>query len=107
MKEAYQRCVKVCPIWKDIHAAQEKSRKSRKYRNEFLYVQNLNKQWRLVLPGTFNTEDKNFLEIAIVKAHVATAHGGIGNTMKALAEKFKSQSFCRLVKEFVRSCDIC
>jgi hypothetical protein len=52
MKQAYLACMKVCPIWKDIYAAPEKSRKNMKHRDGFLYVQNLNKQWRLVLPST-------------------------------------------------------
>ena len=81
MKEAYQACIKVCLIWKDIYAAPEKSTKNMKHRNRFLYSQNLNKQWRLVLPSTFNAEGKNFLEIAIVEAHAATAHGGIEKRM--------------------------
>ena len=78
-----------------------------KYRNGFLYVQNLNKQQRLVLPSTFNAEGKNFLEIAIAEAHAATAHGGIEKTMKALTDKFECQSFSLLVREYVGSCDIC
>ena len=107
MKKAYQACIKVCPIWKDIYAVPEKSKKNMKDRNRFLYVQNLNKQWRLVLPSTFNAEGKNFLEIAITQAHAATAHGAIEKTMKARTDKFESQSFSRLVREYVGSCNIC
>ena len=107
MKEVHQACIKVCSIWTDINAGPEKSRKNMKDRNGFLYVQNLNKQWSLVLPSTFNTEGKNFLEIAIAKGHAATAHGGIKKTIKALTDKFECQSFSCLVREYVRSCDIC
>ena len=107
MKEAYQACLKVYPIWKDIYAAPEKSRKNMKHRNGFRYVQNLNKQWRLVLPSTFNAKGKNLLEIAITEAHAATAHGRIEKTMKALTDKFAYLSFSRLVKEYVGSCNIC
>ena len=107
MKEAYQACIKVCPIWKDIYAAPEKSRKHMKYRNGYLYVQNLNSQWRLVLPGTFNAEGKNLLEIAIAEAHAATVYVEIGKTMRGLTNKFACQSFCHLLKECVGSCNIC
>ena len=89
MKEAYQACIKVCSIWKDIYAAPEKSSKKMKYRNGFLWVQNLNKQWRLDLPSTFNREGKNFLEIVITKGHAATTHSGIQKTMKAPTDKFE------------------
>ena len=58
-------------------------------RNGFLHVQNLNKEWGLVLPSTFNAEGKNSLEIAIVELHVATTHGGIEKTMKAFTDKFE------------------
>ena len=78
-----------------------------KDRNRFLYVQNLNKQWRLVLPSTFNMEGKNFLEIAIAENHAATARGRIEKTMKALTDKFECQSFSCVVREYVGSCDIC
>ena len=74
MKEAYQACIKECPIWTDIYAGPEKSRNNMKHRNGFLHVQNLNKQWRLVLPSTFNAKGKNFLEIAIAEAYAATAY---------------------------------
>ena len=78
-----------------------------KDRKGCLYVQNLNKQWRLVLPSTFNMEGKNFLEIAIAENQAATAHGGIEKTMKAPTDKFDCQSFSCLVREYVGSCDIC
>ena len=107
MKEAYQACIKICPVWKDIYAAPEKTRKNMKHRNGFLYVQNLNKQWRLVLPSTFNAKGKNFIEIAIAEAHTATAHDRIQKTMKALTDKFEYQSVSPLVREYVRSCDMC
>ena len=107
MKEGYQACIKICPIWKDMYAAPEKSRKNMKHKNGFLYVQNLNRQRRLVLPSTFNAEANNFLEIAIAEAHVATAHSGIEKTMKALTDKFECQSFSCLIREYVGSCDIC
>ena len=107
MKQGYQVCLKLCTIWKDICAGPEKSRKNMKDRNGFLYVQNLNKQWRLILPSTFNGEGKNFLEIAIAEAHAAAAHGRIKKTIKALTDKFKCQSFSRLVKEYVGSSNIC
>ena len=107
MKEAYQACIKICTIWTDIYVAPEKSRKNMKHRNEFLQVQNMNKQCRLVVPSTFNMEGKSFLAIAIAEAYAATAHGGMEKTMKALTDKFECQSFSRLVREYVRSCDIC
>ena len=52
-----------------------------KDRNEFLCLQNLNKQWRLVLCSTFNAEGKKLLEIAIAKAYVVTTHAGIEKTI--------------------------
>ena len=107
MKEAYQACIKVCPMWKDMYAALEKSRKNIKHRNGFLYVQNLNKQWRLDLPSTLNAEGKNFVEIVITEAHAATAYSGIEKTMKAPTDKFECQFFSLLVKEYVGTCDIC
>ena len=60
-----------------------------KDRNGFLYVQNLNKPGRLILRMTCNTEAKNFLQIAIVEAHAATAHKMIQKTIKALTDKFE------------------
>ena len=78
-----------------------------KHRNGFRYVWNLNKQWRLVLTSTIYAECKNFLEIAIAKAHAVTVHGGNEKTMKALTDKFECESFSRLVKEYVGSCNIC
>ena len=107
MKEADQVCIKVCPIQKDMRAAPENSRKNMKDKNGFLYVQNLNKEWRLVLPGTFNSEGKNSLEIAIAEAHAATAHGGIKKMMKALTDKFQSLAFSCLVRVYVGTCNIC
>ena len=65
MKEVYQACIFASPIWKDIYAVTAKCRKNMKNRNRLLYVQRLNKQWRLVLPRTFDAEGKNFLEIGI------------------------------------------
>ena len=59
------------------------------------------------MPSTFNAEGKNFLEIAIAEAHTATAHGGIKKTIKAITDKFECQSFSRLVRKYVGSCDIC
>ena len=59
------------------------------------------------MPNTFNAEGKNFLEIAIAGAHAATVHSGIEKTMKALTDKYECQFFCRLVREYVGSCDIC
>ena len=57
--------------------------------NRFLYVQNWNKKWRLVLPSTFNAKRKNFLKITIAEAHAATAHGRIEKIMKSLTDKFE------------------
>ena len=77
-----------------------------KDRNGFLDVEKLNKQWRLVLPSTLNVEGKNLLAIAIAEAHVATSHHGIEKTINPLTDKFKCQSFSRLVREYVGRCDI-
>ena len=107
MKEVYQACIQVCSIRKDIYAVPEKSRKNIEHRNGFLYVQNLNEQWWLILPRTFNAEGKNLLEIAIAQAHTETAHGGIKQTMKALTDKFEYRYYFRLVKQYVKSCNIC
>ena len=107
MKDAYQACIKVCPIWKDIYAGPEKSKKNVKYRNGFMYVQNLNKQWRLVLPGIFNAKGKNFLEIAISEAYAATGDGTIKKTIKPVTDKCECQSFSCLVREYLRICNIC
>ena len=59
-----------------------------KARHRLLYVQKLNKEWRLVLTSTFNTDGNNFLEIAIPKAYAATADSRIEKTIKALTNKF-------------------
>ena len=64
-----------------------------KHKNGFLYVQNLNRQRRLVLPSTFNAEANNFLEIAIAEAHAVNEHGRIEKTMQALTDKFEYQPF--------------
>ena len=106
VKEAYQACIKVCSIWKDIYTGPEMSSKNMKHRNVFLCLQNLNKQWRLVLPSTLNMEGRNFLEIAIAKAHVVTTCGGIEKTLKAVTNKFECQSFSTVVREFVESGNI-
>ena len=78
-----------------------------KHRNGFLYLQNVKKEWRLVLPSTCNTERKNFLEVEIANDHTATMHDGIKKTMKALTDKIECQSFSYRVRECVGSCDIC
>ena len=78
-----------------------------KHRNGFLHVPDLNKKWTLVLSSIFNWERKNFLEIAIAEAHVATTHGGIEKTIKAQTDKFECQSFSQLVNKYVGRCDIC
>ena len=78
-----------------------------KHRNGFLYVQNLNKQWPCTLPSTFNTEDENYLEIVITKAYTATAPSGLEETMKALTDNFKCQSFSRLIKKYIESYNVC
>ena len=62
---------------------------------------------RLVLPSTFNVEGKNFLEIAIAKAHAATTHSRIEKTMKALTAKLECQSLSCLIRECGGGCDIC
>ena len=56
---------------------------------------------------TCNAEGKNFLEIAIAKAHAATAHSRIENAMKVLTDKFECHFFSYLVREYVGSCDVC
>ena len=78
-----------------------------KYRNRFLYFQNLNKEGRLILLSTFEAKGKNFLQIAIAKPYVATANRGIAKIMKALTNKFEYQSFSHLIKEYVGSSNIC
>jgi len=50
---------------------------------------------------------KNYLEDAIKEAHDATAHGGVGKTLKWLTDKFISQPLSRLVKKYLASCDTC
>ena len=107
MKEAYQVCIKVCPVWTDIYSVLEKGRTNMKDRNGLRYVQNINKQCRLILPSTCNAEGKNFLEITIAEAYAATAHGRIEKTIKALTDKFDCQFFSLLVREYVGTCNIC
>ena len=84
-----------------------KNSQNMKYRNGFLYVQNLNKSWRLVLPSTLNMEGKNFLEIAITETHTATANGEIKKIIKVLTDKFEYQFFFHLVKEHIQRYNIC
>ena len=90
-----------------MHVAPEKSSKNMTYRNGFQHVYNLNKEWRLVLPSTFITEGKNFLEIAIAEAHVATVHCIIKKTRKALTDKFECLYFSCLARHYVRGRAIC
>ena len=107
MKEAYQAHIKVDSIWKDIYVAPENSGKNKMHRNRYLDVQNLDKQWRLVLPETLNVEVKNLLEIEIAEGHAGTANSGIEKTMKTATNKFECLSFSQLVKQYVESCNIC
>jgi len=94
-----------CPIWRDLYASPVPAHTVIK--NGFLYAKNKDKEWRLVLPSTFKFDGKNYLELAIAEAHEATAHGGIEKTMKALTDKFECQSFSKVVKEYIASCDTC
>ena len=107
MKETYQVCIKVCPIWKDIYGGLEKSRKNMKHRKGFPYDYNQNKQWRLVLVTTFHAEDKNLLPISFAEACAATAYSRMEKIMKPLTDKFECQCFYHLVEEYVRSYNIC
>ena len=107
MKEAYQAGIKVCPVWKDIYAAPEKSRKHMQERKGFLYCQDLNQEQRLFLPSTFNAQGNNFPETALAKAHTATADGRVKKTMQAHTNMFECQSFFHLVKEYVGRCYAC
>jgi len=75
--------------------------------NGFLYKKNEKGEWRLVLSSTFNMNVKNYLDDAIKVAHDATAHGGVGKTLKWWTDKCMCQPFSRLVKEYVASCDTC
>ena len=59
------------------------------------------------MPSTFNTEGKNFLEIAIAKAHAATTNDGIEKTRKAVTDKFEFLSFSLLIREYVGTFDLC
>ena len=106
MKEAYQACIKVCAVCKYIFAVPEKRRKNMKNRNGFLYGQNLNKQWTLVMPSAYNAGGKNFLEIEIAEAYAATAHAGIVKTIQHQTDMLKWQSCSRRISECVGSCNI-
>ena len=52
IKEANQAYIMVCTIGKDIYVAPEKSRKNMNNTNQVLFVKQVNKQLRLVLPNT-------------------------------------------------------
>jgi len=75
--------------------------------NGFLCKKNDKREWRLVLPSTFDMKGKNYVEDAIKEAHAATTHGGGEKTMKWLTDKYICQPLSRLVKEYVASCDTC
>ena len=107
MNEVYKASIKVCHIWKEIYDAAENSKKNMKHINRFLCFQILNKQWRLILPCTFNTKDKTFLEMAIAKGHSAPADGGIEKMTKAISDKFESQYYCWVNKQYIGKYDIC
>ena len=77
-----------------------------KPRYGFLYVQNLNKEWKVVLLSMFNAEGENLLDIAIAEPHAPTSPCRIQKIMKALTNKFAYQYFSRLVKEHIGSCNI-
>ena len=99
-------CINVCSIWKDIYSAPENSKKNMKHRNGFLYLGNLNKQWRLILRSALNAEGNNFFEVTFAIGYGTTVGGEMDNTMKALTDKFKCQYFACLVRKYVRSGDI-
>ena len=94
-----------CPTWQDLYALPIPTHIV--IQNRFLYVKKKDKEWTLVLPGTFKFDSKNYLELAIAEAYDATAHGGIEKTMKALPDKFECQFFSKVVKEYIASCDTC
>jgi len=75
--------------------------------NGFLYKQNEKGEWRLVLPGTFYMNSKDYLEATIKEANYATAHGRVEKTLKCLTHKFLCQPFSRLLKKYMASCDTC
>ena len=82
-------CINVYLIQMYIYLLLANRRNNMKYTNGFLYVQKRNKQCKLLLPGTFNIEDKNFLEIGNAEAFKVNACCGINKTSKALMDNFK------------------
>jgi len=106
MRDAYIACIRICTMWSQLYNAPE-GKKGVSKDNGFLYKKNEKREWRLVLPSTFNMKGKNYLENAIKEAHDAMAQCGIEKTLKWLTDKFICQPFESLVKEYVASCDTC
>jgi len=106
MRDAYIACIRICPMWNQFYNAPQ-GKKGVSKDNGFLYKKNEKGEWRLVLPIMFDMNGKNYLEAAIKEAHNATAHGGVEKTLKWCTDKFLCQTFSRLVKEYVVSCDTC
>jgi len=79
MRDAYIACIRICPMWSQLHNPPE-GKKGVSKDNGFLYKKNEKGEWRLVLPSTFDMNGKNYLENAIKDAHDATAHGGVEKT---------------------------
>jgi len=106
MRNAYIACIRIYPMWSQLHNAPQ-GKKGVNKDNGFLSKQNEKGEWRLVLPSTFDMNGKNYLEAATKEAHDATAYGGVEKMLKWLPDKFLCQPFSRLIKEYVVSCDTC
>jgi len=106
MRDAYIACIRIFPVWSQLYNAPEGKKEVSKD-NGFLYKKNEKREWRMVLPSTFDMNSKNYLEDAIKEAHDPMAHDGVEKTLKWLTDEFICQPFSRLVKEYVASCDTC
>jgi len=106
MKDAYIKCIRICPMWSQLYNAPE-GKKGVSKDNRLLYKKNEKGEWGLVLLRTFDMNGRNYLEEASKDTHDATAQGGFEKTLKWLTDKFICHPFSRLVKEYVASCDTC
>jgi len=106
MRDTYIACIRICTMWTQLYNASEGKKGVRKD-NGFLYKKNEKGEWRLVLLSTFDMNGKNYPAHIIKEAHYATTHGGLEKKLKCLADKYISQLFSRLVKQYVTSCETC
>ena len=103
--KAYIQCIPNCTVWREFYS--ENIKPNWMKLGDFLYGVWKSVEWKLILMNNFVFAGKNYYKLLIDEAHLATAHGGVKNTMQYLIDRYQLQSLSALVQSLVASCDTC